>query len=59
VPEFQSTPPRYQPRKGLEAEWKTFRKGLNLLLRPTELGRDEYSQGDNVLLIGSGVPTGR
>src|SRR5690606_10459980 len=23
------------------------------------LGRDEYAQGDNIMLIGSGVPTGR
>lgn len=59
VPNFQSKPPPYKPRKDLEAEWSTVRKGLNLLLRPTELGRDEYEQGDNIMLIGSGVPTGR
>ena len=52
-------PPQYKKRKDAEASWDTFRKGLNLLLRPTELGRDEYSQGDNIMLIGSGVPTGR
>lgn len=57
--QFNINPPAYRPRKSLEAEWKTFRKGLNLLLRPTELGRDEYSIGDNIMLIGSGVPTGR
>jgi len=53
------TPPPYKRSKDLIAEWETFRKGLNLLLRPTELGRDEYAQGDNIMLIGSGVPTGR
>lgn len=57
--QFSDSPPQYRPRKSLSAEWNTFRKGLNLLLRPTELGRDEYSQGDNIMLIGSGVPTGR
>lgn len=56
---FATQPPAYRPRKSLEAEWSNFRKGLNLLLRPTELKRDEYATGDNIMLIGSGVPTGR
>ena len=59
MPSFNQSLPEYKPRKSLEAEWKSFRKGLNLLLRPTELTREEYSQGDNIMLIGSGVPTGR
>jgi hypothetical protein len=45
--------------RNVKAEWNTFRKGLNLLLRPTEINNDEYVQGDNIMLIGSGVPTGR
>lgn len=49
----------YKPRKDAVAEWDNFRRGLNLLLRPTELKRDEYAQGDNIMLVGSGVPTGR
>lgn len=49
----------YKKRKDSEASWDSFRKGLNLLLRPTELSREEYAQGDNILLKGSGVPTGR
>jgi len=57
--QFSTRAPAYRPRKSLEAEWSTFRKGLNMLLRPTELQRDEYAQGDNIMLIGSGVPTGR
>jgi hypothetical protein len=57
--EIDTRPINYRPRKDLSAEWDNFRKGLNLLLRPTELGRDEYSTGDNTLLTGSGVPTGR
>lgn len=49
----------YKPRKDAVAEWNNFRKGLNLLLRATELNRDEYAQGDNIMLVGSGIPTGR
>ena len=59
MPIFSDKLPEFKPRKSLEAEWKTFRKGLNLLLRPTELTREEYSTGDNIMLVGSGTPTGR
>lgn len=57
--QISGQPPKYRKRKDQTAEWNTFRKGLNLLLRPTELSREEYAQGDNIMLIGSGVPTGR
>lgn len=57
--EINTRPINYRPRKDLSADWETFRKGLNLLLRPTELERNEYAQGDNIMLVGSGVPTGR
>lgn len=57
--QIETRPVNYRPRKDLSSEWETFRKGLNLLLRPTELSRDEYAQGDNIMLVGSGVPTGR
>lgn len=57
--QIDTRPVNYRPRKDLQSEWETFRKGLNLLLRPTELSRDEYAQGDNIMLVGSGVPTGR
>jgi len=56
---FQDRPTFIKPEKDIEAIWNTWRKGLNLLLRPTELGRDEYQTGDNIMLVGSGVPTGR
>lgn len=59
MPQYQSRPAPFRKSKSLEAEWNSFRKGLNLLLRPTELSREEYTQGDNIMLIGSGVPTGR
>jgi len=59
MPAYSNTNASYKPTKKQVADWKTFRKGLNLLLRPTELSRDEYAQGDNIMLKGSGVPTGR
>ena len=49
----------WKKKPDLTAEWSTFKKGLNLLLKPTELGRDELAQADNIMLIGGGVPTGR
>ena len=55
---FSTRPPQYKPRPSANEEWKTYRKGLNLLLRPTELGNDELAVADNIMLTGSGVPTG-
>jgi hypothetical protein len=59
MPLLNTNAPTYKRRKDAEAEWTTCRKGLNLLLRPTELGRDEMAKADNIMLVGSGVPTGR
>lgn len=59
MPLLNSRPPKFKPKRDLQAEWDSWRKGLNLLLRPTELGRDEMAQADNIILVGSGVPTGR
>ena len=59
MPQLNKKIPAYRKKADIVAEWKTFRKGLNLLLRPTELGRDELAQADNVMLTGSGVVTGR
>jgi hypothetical protein len=59
MPQILQNTPSFRPRKDIEAEWNSWRKGLNLLLRPTELGRDELSTADNILLTGSGIPTGR
>lgn len=59
MPTFDIRQPKYNPKKPLSADWNTFRKGLNLLLRPTELDTDEYAQGDNILLEGSGTVKGR
>jgi hypothetical protein len=59
MPAISTKEPVYKKRPNAEAEWNTCRKGLNLLLRPTELGRDELALADNIMLVGSGVPTGR
>jgi len=59
MPQILQNRPSFKPEKDIEAEWNSWRKGLNLLLRPTELSREEYSTGDNIMLTGSGVPTGR
>lgn len=59
MPRFDTRPPAYKRRGDVEAEWSNFKKGLNLLLRPTELDRNELAQADNIMLTGSGVATGR
>jgi len=52
-------PPPYRAPKTLTVSWSNWRKGLNTLLRETEIGGDEVVQGTNLLLIGSGIPTKR
>lgn len=59
MPSFNTKPAPYKQSKKAVVEWDTFRRGLNLLLRPTELRNEEMAVADNVLLTGSGVPTGR
>lgn len=50
---------QYKPPKEAATDWKTFRKGLNTLLRENELEASELANAQNLLLIGSGVPTKR
>ena len=56
---FNTRPPAYKPRKNVPEEWKSFRKGLNLLVRQTELDNEELAKAQDILLVGKGVPTGR
>src|SRR3990167_9276461 len=56
---FNTKQPNYKPKPSINSEWNSFRKGLNLLLRVTELDNEEMAQADNVILIGKGTPTGR
>ena len=59
MPIFNTRPQKFKPKPGINSEWDTFRKGLNLLLRPTELDNEEMAQADNIILVGKGTPTGR
>jgi len=59
MPILNTRVPPFKPRKSLALEWDDFRGGWNPLLRPTELKENELAQSDNIMLIGSGVPTGR
>src|SRR3990167_1865775 len=52
-------PPKWTSPKELEAEYNTWRKGLNTLLRKSEVDKAELTQMDNLFLIGSGIPTKR
>lgn len=49
----------FTPPRELSIKYQDFRGGLNLLFRQTELRPNELAQSDNLLLIGSGVPTKR
>lgn len=57
--QFTTQPPSYKPKKPVTESWTSFRKGLNLILRTTELDNEELAQADNIMLTGKGVPTGR
>jgi len=59
MPLLDTRPPAYKKRKDVQLAWDTWRMGYNSLLRPTELKAQEYVTGDNVMLVGSGVVTGR
>lgn len=56
---LQTRIPSYNPGKSLELNWDGFRRGVNTLLKETEVGKDELVQADNLMLIGKGVPTKR
>jgi hypothetical protein len=51
--------PSYKPPKTLQLDWDTFKGGLNVLLRQTEIKDNELAQADNLKLVGKGVPTKR
>ena len=59
MPQFATKPPKFKKRKDIEINWDTWRGGYDTLLRATELKDEELAQADNIMLIGSGVPTGR
>jgi hypothetical protein len=59
MPSIPQRKPAYKRRKDAVVEWNNLKKGLNLLLKPTELKLTEMAQADNIMLVGEGVPTGR
>ncbi len=50
---------RFKPSKILESTWDSFRKGLNTLLRDSELSPEQAKQMQNLILEGKGVVTQR
>lgn len=59
MPQLGYKAPPYKPQRDLEIKWSTFNGGWNNIFRPTELKPNELAQADNLMLVGSGVPTGR
>ena len=59
MPSFNLQETPYKPPKTLQLDWDTFRGGLNILLRQTEIKDTELAQTDNLKLVGKGVPTKR
>lgn len=59
MPIFGKEPSPFKKRKEIDIEYDNWRGGYDSLLRPTELKENELAQADNLMLIGSGVPTGR
>ena len=51
--------PAFRPARDIAISWDNFRRGLNILLKETEVRGDELVQADNLILIGKGVPTKR
>ena len=59
MPIFRTSPIDYKSNKDIPFTWDTFRRGLNTLLRENEIGAEELSQAENLLLKGKGIPTKR
>ena len=57
MPIFNTKQQDYKAPRDAEFSWENFRAGLNTLLRETELKDNELSRADNILLVGSGIPT--
>lgn len=52
-------PAPFRPAKPLIVTWNTWRKGMNTLLRETEIDAQEVVTSTNLMLVGSGIPTKR
>lgn len=49
----------YKQAKYYQAKWEDWKGGLNSLLRDTEINSAEMAKAENLMLVGSGVPTKR
>lgn len=59
MPLTSLAPPKYVSPKETVIQWNNWRKGLNLLLRESEIDKSEMVVATNLLLVGSGVPSKR
>lgn len=59
MPILNQDVPVFKARKPIEEMWDNFRGGLNTLLKPTEVEKNDLVQADNLQLVGKGVPTKR
>lgn len=59
MPYVNTKLPAYKKSRPIDAKWDSFRKGVNYLLRPTELDNEELAEMKNMMLVGKGTPTGR
>lgn len=50
---------QFRPGKTLESTWDSFRKGLNTLLRDSELSPEQAKQMQNLIVVGKGIVTQR
>lgn len=59
MPTFSSQPQNYKPSKDIPFVWNTFKSGLNTLEQKNEIGNDQITQAQNMMLVGKGIPTKR
>jgi hypothetical protein len=59
MPIIGSRRPKFKPDKVYPVEWRDLRGGLNSFQRETEITSQEMAAAENLILVGSGVPTKR
>lgn len=59
MPLTRNNAPKFVPPREAVASWDSWKKGLNLLLRETEVDKQEIVNATNLILKGAGIPTRR
>lgn len=59
MPITSATKRQFRPSKVLKSTWTSFRRGLNTLLRDSELSPEQAKQMQNLVLEGKGIVTQR